>query len=138
MNKTIWLGRLTKAPEVRYTNNNKVVAQFDIAVNRDFKNAQGEYEADFFHVVMWGKLAELAGNSLDKGHRVLVEGRLQNRSYEAKDGTKRYITELIADKMEFIERKATANAGKAQHTMADMGTDVTKDMPFDDIEDIPF
>ena len=138
MNKTIWLGRLTKAPDVRYTTNQKVVAQFDIAVNRDFKNANGEYEADFFHVVMWGKLAELAGNSLDKGHRVLVEGRLQNRSYEAKDGTKRYITELIADKMEFIERKATTNAGKAPHTMADMGTDVTKDMPFDDINDIPF
>ena len=138
MNKTIWLGRLTKAPDVRYTTNQKVVAQFDIAVNRDFKNAQGEYEADFFHVVMWGKLAELAGNSLDKGHRVLVEGRLQNRSYEAKDGTKRYITELIADKMEFIERKSESNAGKAPRSMADMGTDVTKEMPFDDINDIPF
>ena len=138
MNKTIFLGRVVRQPEVRYTTNQKVVAQFDIAVNRDFKNAQGEYEADFFHVVMWGKLAELAGNSLDKGHRVLVEGRLQNRSYEAKDGTKRYITELIADKMEFIERKATNNAGKAPQSMADMGTDVTKEMPFDDINDIPF
>ena len=132
MNKVILLGRLTKSVEVRYTQNQKVVAQFDIAVNRDFKNANGEYEADFFHVVMWGKLAELAGNSLDKGHRVLVEGRLQNRSYEAKDGTKRYITELIADKMEFIERKATTNAGKAPHTMAQMGQEV----PFD--ENVPF
>lgn len=136
MNKVILLGRLTKPVEVRYTTSQKVVAQFDIAVNRDFKNANGEYEADFFHVVMWGKLAELAGNSLDKGHRVLVEGRLQNRSYEAKDGTKRYITELIADKMEFIERKADKQ--EAPKTMADMGTDVTKEMPFDDIKDIPF
>lgn len=132
------LGRLIKSVEVRYTQNQKVVAQFDIAVNREFKNAQGEYEADFFHVVMWGKLAELAGNSLDKGHRVLVEGRLQNRSYEAKDGTKRYITELIADKMEFIEKKFEGNVGRAPHSMANMGTDVTKEMPFDDANDIPF
>lgn len=133
MQKWIGMGRLTKAPEIRYTNNGKVVTQFDIAVNRDFKNANGEYEADFFHVVMWGKVAELAGNSLDKGHRVLLEGRLQNRSYEAKDGTKRYITEIIADKMEFIERKTDIQ--KQPTNMAQMGTDVTSPADF---ENVPF
>ena len=129
MNKWIGMGRLTKAPEIRYTNNSKVVTQFDVAVNRDFKNANGEYEADFFHVVMWGKVAELAGNSLDKGHRVLLEGRLQNRSYEAKDGTKRYVTEIIADKMEFIERKADVQKHEEPKTMSEMG----KDVPFDEV-----
>ena len=135
MNKWIGMGRLTKAPEIRYTNNSKVVAQFDIAINRDFKNANGEYEADFFHVVMWGKVAELAGNSLDKGHRVLLEGRLQNRSYEAKDGTKRYVTEIIADKMEFIERKADIQKHEEPKTMAEMGQDVTSPTDF---EEVPF
>jgi single-strand DNA-binding protein len=135
MNKWIGMGRLTKAPEIRYTNNSKVVTQFDIAVNRDFKNANGEYEADFFHVVMWGKVAELAGNILDKGHRVLLEGRLQNRSYEAKDGTKRYVTEIIADKMEFIERKADIQKHEEPKTMAEMGQDVTSPADF---ENVPF
>lgn len=132
-NRVILLGRLTKSVEVRYTTNQKVVAQFDVAVNRDFKNANGEYEADFFHVVMWGKVAELAGNSLDKGHRVLLEGRLQNRSYEAKDGTKRYVTEIIADKMEFIELKADIQ--KQPTNMEQMGTDVTSPADF---ENVPF
>ena len=135
MNKTIFLGRVVRQPEIRYTQNQKVVAQFDIAVNRDFKNANGEYEADFFRVVMWGKVAELAGNSLDKGHRVLLEGRLQNRSYEAKDGTKRYVTEIIADKMEFIERKADIQKHEEPKTMAEMGQDVTSPADF---ENVPF
>lgn len=135
MNKVILLGRLTKSVEVRYTQNQKVVAQFDIAVNRDFKNANGEYEADFFHVVMLGKVAELAGNSLDKGHRVLLEGRLQNRSYEAKDGTKRYVTEIIAYKMEFIERKADIQKHEEPKTMAEMGQEVTSPADF---ENVPF
>ena len=100
MNKTIMLGRVARDLEIRYTASQKVVTQFTIAVNRDFKNAQGNYDADFFNVVMWGKLAKIAGNSLAKGHRVLIEGRLQNRNYEAKDGSgKRYITEIVAYKM---------------------------------------
>ena len=132
MIRVIALGRLTKDVDTRYTDSGKVVTQFTIAVNRDFKNAQGNYDADFFNVVMWGKLAEIAGNSLAKGHRVLIEGRLQNRSYEAKDGGKRYITEIIADKMEFIERKSDVQP----KTMEEMGTDVTKDSPFD--ETVPF
>ena len=133
MIRVIALGRLTKDPEIRYTESQKVVTQFTIAVNRDFKNAQGNYDADFFNVVMWGKLAEIAGNSLAKGHRVLIEGRLQNRNYEAKDGSgKRYVTEIIADKMEFVEKKSDIEP----KTMSDMGTDVTKNQPFD--TSVPF
>lgn len=130
MNKVVLIGRLTKEIEVRYTTNQKVVATFSLAVNRDFKNANGEYEADFFNIVMWGKPAELAGNTLKKGSKIAIEGRIQNRSYEAKDGTKRYITEIVANGFEYLDKKEQAK------TMADMGTDVTKDAPFD--EEVPF
>lgn len=106
MLKVIGLGRLTKDPEVRYTQSGKCVCTFVLAVNRETKNEQGTYDADFVPVVVWGKAAELAGNSLAKGHRILVEGRLQNRSYEAKDGSKRYIAEIISQHIEFVERKA--------------------------------
>ena len=131
MNECIFTGRLTKDVEVRYTTSEKIVATFSIAVGRDFKNpSTGEYETDFFNVVMWGKSAEQAGNTLNKGNKVLVRGRMQNRSYEAKDGTKRYVTELVADKFEYLEKR------EQPKDMASMGTDVTKNEPFD--EEVPF
>lgn len=86
MNKVILLGRLTKDPEVRYTSTGKVVAQFTLAVDRPFSGPNGEREADFLPVILWGKQGETAGNSLQKGHRALVEGRVQTRSYDGKDG----------------------------------------------------
>ena len=115
MNKVILLGRLTRDPEVRYTPTGKVVCQFTLAVDRPFANQEGQREADFIPVVIWGKSAELCGNSLTKGQRTLVEGRLQVRSYDAKDGSKRYVTEVIADRFEFIERKAEAMAAHGQN-----------------------
>ncbi len=105
MNKIILLGRLTRDPEVRYTTTGKVAAQFTLAVDRPFTNKEGQHEADFIPVVLWGKSAETAGNSFTKGQRALVEGRLQIRSYDAKDGSKRWVTEVIAERFEFIERK---------------------------------
>lgn len=113
MNKAILMGRLTKDPDVKYTQTGKVVTQFTLAVDRPFKDAQGNKETDFVPVVLWGKTAELVGNSCQKGHRLLVEGRLQIRSYDAKDGTKRWVTEVIANSVEFIERKADAAAVSA-------------------------
>ena len=94
MNKIILLGRLTRDPEVRYTPTGKVVCQFTLAVDRPFANQEGQREADFIPVVIWGKQAETCGNSLTKGQRALVEGRLQIRSYDGKDGNKRWITEV--------------------------------------------
>lgn len=136
MNKVVLLGRLTSDPTVRYTQTGKVVAQFILAVDRPFKDAQGNKETDFIPVVLWGKAAELVGNSCIKGHRLLVDGRLQIRSYDAKDGTKRWVTEIIANSVEFIERKsenATPAAGTgAKSEMEAFGTAV----PFD--EEIPF
>lgn len=113
MNKVILMGRLTKEPDVRYTQTGKVVCQFTLAVDRPFKDVDGNKETDFIQVVVWGKIAELVGNSCIKGHRLLVEGRLQIRSYDAKDGTKRWVTEIIANSVEFIERRSSAGDSTA-------------------------
>lgn len=106
MNKVILMGRLTKDPDVKYTQTGKVVTQFILAVDRPFKDADGNKETDFIPVVVWGKAAELVGNSCQKGHRLLIDGRLQIRSYEAKEGGKRWVTEIIANGVEFVERKS--------------------------------
>lgn len=132
MNKIILLGRLTKDPEVRYTQSGKVVTQFTLAVDRPYAAADGKKEADFIPVVIWGKSAELAGNSLGKGQRALVEGRLQIRSYDAKDGSKRWVTEVIVNHAEFIERKEQTSQQPAPQSMESFGQQV----PFD--EEIPF
>ena len=126
MNRIILLGRLVRDPEVRYTPSQRVVCQFTIAVDRPFANQDGQREADFIPIVIWGKQAETAGNSLSKGQRVLAEGRLQIRSYDAKDGSKRYITEVIADRFEFIERKdgikAPQQVAEQPSSFENMGT----------------
>ena len=133
MNKIVILGRLTKDVDVRYTPSQKVVCSFTLAVDRPFLNQEGKREADFIPVVVWGKVAELCGNSLAKGHRILVEGRLQIRSYDGKDGNRHWVTEVIANSVEFIERKAEGSAGRPPHAKM---TDIGQSVPFD--EDVPF
>ena len=108
LNQTIIIGRTTKEPEIRQTQNGVSVATFTIACDRNFKNAQGEKETDFFNIVCWRGLAETVGRYLGKGRLVAVSGRLQNRSYEAKDGTKRYITEIVASEVQFLDRAKDA------------------------------
>lgn len=106
MNKVILTGRLAQDPEVRYTQSGKAVASFTLAVNRyGGSSHDGKNNADFIPIVAWEKLAETCGNNLTKGQRVLVEGRLQIRSYEANDGQKRRVAEVIAQNMEYLERK---------------------------------
>lgn len=124
MNRIILLGRLVRDPEVRYTNTGKVVCQFTIAVDRPFTGQEGQKEADFIPVVIWGKQAETLGNNLTKGQRVLVEGRLQIRGYEAKDGTKRYVTEVISDRFEFIERREKVAEPQEKSPMEMFGEDI--------------
>lgn len=130
-NRIFLLGRLTKDPEIRYTTNGKVVATFTLAVDRDFKNEKGEREADFISCVVWGKAAELIGNSCAKGHRLCVEGRLQIRQYDDKNGQRRWITEIVVSGFDFVERRAEQQASNTK-TMADMG----KEVPFD--QEVPF
>jgi len=102
MNKVIVVGRLTRDPEVRYTQAGKAVASFSVAVDSGFGDNK---RADFIPVVVWDKLAEVCGNNLTKGRRVLVEGRLQIRDYEDKDGQKRRAAEIIAQNIEFLDTK---------------------------------
>ena len=134
MNKIILLGRLTKDPEVRYTDSGKVVCQFTLAVDRPFAGPDGKREADFIPVVLWGKQGETAGNGLHHGNRALVEGRLQIRSYDGKDGSKRWVTEVIADRFEFIERRSDAEKQEKQDSkkspMEDMGQVFDEEIPF--------
>lgn len=119
MNEIILSGRLVKDPEVRYTQTQKVVTLFSLAVSREVKNEQGSYDADFFSCVAWGKTAELMGNTLKKGARILLSGRVQIRNYES-NGERKYITEVIVNKFEYLDKKETK-------AMADMGMEV----PFD-------
>ena len=109
MNKVFLIGRLTRDPELRYTGNNTPVASFSLAVNRNFTNQQGEREADFFNITVWRKQAENVKNYLSQGSQVAVEGRLQTRNYEDKDGQKRYVTEVVADNVEFLGSKNSSN-----------------------------
>lgn len=121
MNKVFLLGRLTRDPEIRTTQSGKMTTSFTLAVDRF-----GSKEADFISVVTWEKLAENCGNSLLKGHRCLVEGRLQIRSFDGKDGQKRWVTEVIAQSVQFLERK---NEHKADDTAGHFGQDVPDDDP---------
>lgn len=117
MNKVILAGRLVRDPEVRYTQTGKAVASFTLAVNRRFsRNADQQNSADFIPIVVWDKLAEVCGNNLVKGSQVLIEGRMQVRSYDAQDGSKRYVTEVIAQDIEFMgSRPAGAPAPTHQY-----------------------
>ena len=136
MNKVIISGRLTRDCDVRYTTSGKVVCQFTLAVDRPFTNQDGQKEADFINIVVWGKIAELCGNNLAKGHRALVEGRLQIRSYDAKDGGKRYVTEVVANSVEFLERK---NKNVGESNMQSFGQYVDENGKTEDDPDfIPF
>ena len=104
LNRIILIGRLTRDPELRYTPQGVPVASFSLAVDRPFANQQGNREADFIDCVAWRKLGETVGNHLTKGRLVAVEGRLQIRSYEAQDGTKRRVAEVICDSVRFLDR----------------------------------
>lgn len=142
MNKIILLGRFTRDPEVRYTSTGKVVCQGTIAVDQPFVNQDGQHEADFIPIVIWGKQAEVCGNSFAKGQRILIEGRLQIRSYDAKDGSKRYATEVIVSNFNFIEKKISntdtnTNASASTASQDDRGMEAFgATVPFD--EELPF
>jgi len=105
MNRVILVGRLTKDPELRYTPNGVAVASFTLAVNRAFTNQQGEREADFINCVVWRRPAENVANFLKKGSLAGVDGRVQTRSYEGQDGKRVYVTEVMAESVQFLEPK---------------------------------
>ncbi len=117
MNKVILIGNLTRDPEARTTPSGVAVTTFTIAVNRRFTNQQGVREADFINIVAWRQTAELCARYLSKGRKVAVEGSIQTRSYDAQDGTKRYVTEVVADNVEFIGSNQQGEARPRQDSV---------------------
>jgi len=107
LNRIQLIGRLTRDPELRYIASGHPMAQFTLAVERDFRNAAGEREADFVNCVTWRKLAEQVGQYCAKGRLVAVEGRLQTRTYEAQDGTRRKMTEVVGNRVWFLDGRRT-------------------------------
>ena len=105
MNRVVLAGRLTKDPELRYTPNGNAVANFTIAINRPYRNQQGEQEADFINCVAWRKQAENLANYMRKGSLVGVDGRIQTRSYENQEGRRVFVTEVLAEHITFLESK---------------------------------
>ena len=114
LNKVMIIGNLGRDPEMRYTPAGQAVTQFTVAVNRNFRDDQGEWqkETEWFRVVVWREAAERAAEYLRKGSKVYCEGRLQTRQWEDRDGQKRYTTELIADKVMNLERRQQEEGGE--------------------------
>ena len=132
MNKCILIGNLAKDPELTTTSNGVAVCRFAIAVSRRYSNADGERETDFLNIVVWRSLGENCHKFLKKGSKVGVVGNIQSRSYDATDGSKRYVTEVIAEEVEFISTKTADGAFDKKDT-----SDVTKLETIDD-EGLPF
>lgn len=96
---------MTKDIEIRYTQNQKEVGSFDLAVNRNYKNANGEYDTDFFKCIAWGNLAKTIHTYTSKGSQIAIEGRVENRTYQANDGTNRYVTEVVVEEIQLLDSK---------------------------------
>ena len=107
LNKCMIIGNLGRDPEMRYTSTQQAVTQFSVATNRNFRDQQGEWqsETEWFRVVVWGDQGERVAEYLRKGHKVYVEGRLQTRQWEDQSGQKRYTTELVANRVQSLERR---------------------------------
>jgi single-strand DNA-binding protein len=113
LNKVMLIGNLTRPPELRYTPSGAAVADLRVAVNRNYTTQSGEKrdETAFLTVIAWGKTAENCSEYLDKGSQILVEGRIQTRDWEGKDGQKRSATEIVAERVQFLSRLKGASAG---------------------------
>jgi len=114
LNNVVLIGRLTKDPELKQTGSGQAYTNFTLAVNRTFKNANGETEADFINIVAWRKTAELVCNYLGKGRLVAVNGRIQTRNYENAEGQRIYVTEVVAESVTFLDRAPAGNEQTGQ------------------------
>lgn len=130
INRAVLVGRLTKDPELRYTPNGVAVCQFRLAVNRPFTNQNGDREADFIQVVVWRKAAENAANYLNKGSMAGVDGRIQTRSFENAEGKRVYVTEIVADQVQFLDSRGS-NKGSQNNDSTGGAPDILdSDLPF--------
>jgi single-strand DNA-binding protein len=136
MNITMLVGRLTKDSELRFTGNEKKVGNFTLAINRDYKNTNGEYETDFINCVVFGEQAETLNKYTQKGDLIGVQGRLQTRNYEDKEGKKHYITEVLVNKVQFL---STKNSQKNENNVesSDPYVEMGNKVAFDE-DSLPF
>lgn len=132
MNKVVLVGRLTKDPEVKYSNNT-AITRFTLAINRSFKK-DGQQEADFINCVAFNKRAEAIANYVSKGHKLGVIGRIQTGSYTNQEGQRIYTTDVIVDEMEFLESKNSSSGNSQPNPNADSDGF----LPVEDDDDLPF
>ena len=144
MNKVILIGRLTKDPELRFTPSGTAVSTITLAIDRRITSKEQEKSTDFIQVIIWGKQAEATANYITKGCKLGVCGRIQTRSYVDKDNNRRYITEVVAEEVSFIEWGNKTNTNNLSNNM-NFGNDVdygnipvNDDMTLIDDEDVPF
>jgi single-strand DNA-binding protein len=141
VNKAILVGNLGKDPELRYTPSGTAVCTFSLATTDRFKNKQGEQQerTEWHNIVVWAGLAEICGKYLTKGKQIYIEGRIQNRSYDDRDGNKRYITEIVANEMQMLGRAGDQGGGGGRpEAPAAEPSQGSQEPPFNPDDDIPF
>ena len=141
INKVVLVGRLTKDPELRYTPSGVAVSNFTVACNRPFKT-DGKQEADFINCVVWRKPAENLANYMKKGNLIGLDGRIQTRSYEGQDGKRVYVTEVVADSVQFLESKNQGKKSSEQERIDAMNEELEKVSELEPVDigddDLPF
>jgi single-strand DNA-binding protein len=143
VNKVILVGNLGKDPELRYTPSGTAVCTFSLATSERFKNKQGEQQerTEWHNIVVWAGLAEICGKYLTKGKQIYIEGRIQNRSYDDRDGNKRYITEIVANEMQMLSRAGDQQGGGGRPSSSSSEEDYSQapaEPQFNPDDDIPF
>ena len=132
MNKVELVGRLTKEPELKLTSNQTQVCNFTVAVDRRFKDANGQRQADFINCIAWKQTAVFIQKYFHKGNRIAVVGSIQTRSYDDQNGQKRFVTEVVVDEAEFVESQGSSNGQATQNTQASVArTAPAQDNSFD-------
>ncbi len=142
VNKAILVGNLGKDPELRYTPSGTAVCTFSLATSERFKNKQGEQQerTEWHNIVVWAGLAEICGKYLTKGKQIYIEGRIQNRSYDDRDGNKRYISEIVANEMQMLSRSGDQGGGGGDRPPipSEEPSASSQEPPFNPDDDIPF
>lgn len=140
LNKVMLIGNLGKDPEVRYTTSGTAVASFSIATTERFKNKSGEFEekTEWHNITLWSRLAEIAGEYLSKGKTVYIEGRLQTRKWQDRDGCDRYTTEIVGEKMQMLSAKGDGGRSKAPADQGYGDAPAYEEPSFNPDDDIPF
>ena len=139
MNNVTLIGRLTKDIELKFaTISGKAIAKFTLAVNRDYKNQEGKYDADFINCLAFDKRAETIAKYVSKGQQLAIRGKIQTGSYDAQDGTKRYTTDVIVEGFDFIGGQGSSNNSSSQNSNYDTGYNEEWTDPIDDDDEIPF